>query len=83
MRNRGLYHQAEGSERRTSSQVFAERMADNQTVEGKEVFILRNLFKTGQYANSDLHIARLKREGMSFSRISAVVSQATYGIRLA
>ena len=83
MKNRGLYKQAEGNELRDSSQVFAERMADNETVEGKEVSILRNLFKTGQFANFDLHIDRLKREKWSFSRISSIVTQATHGIRLA
>ena len=79
MKNRGLYHQPDGSESRPDADSFSEHLSDNQVVEGEAIQRARDLFSSGQFEAFGAFMAELQDDGWSNTRVYAVVSQATRG----
>tara|TARA_Y100000310_G_scaffold91334_1_gene88677 strand:+ start:3057 stop:3299 length:243 start_codon:yes stop_codon:yes gene_type:complete len=80
MKNRGLYNQAEGNE--TNPNAFAERLVDNEAVEGPEVKRLNAAAKRQDWAAIERITTELKVKGWSQSRIDSVLRQAMFKVKL-
>lgn len=81
MRNKGLYHQAQGDERRSRSEVFIELLTDSVVVEGEFVAILRSFAKQRAWINFEAYRNKLVRDGHSLHRVEAMVTKAMVGLR--
>ena len=77
---RGLYGQSEGNE--TNPTAFDEHLADNAIVEGPIVKKLQALAKRGQFDQIKTETEKLRKAKWSDGRISAIVAQAMYGVRI-
>tara|TARA_Y100000310_G_scaffold243112_3_gene247530 strand:+ start:2026 stop:2274 length:249 start_codon:yes stop_codon:yes gene_type:complete len=81
MKHRGLYNQAEGNEFRRASEAAAEHYADNEVVERGEANTLKAMLKQRQWDAMTNHVDALRKQGWSQTRIDAVVSRASFGMR--
>lgn len=79
MKNKGLYGQAQGNEQRQAGACFAERLADNETVEGQHVAVLQARFSEQDWTGFTQYIEDLKKGGFSQPRIQSIMARATCG----
>ena len=82
MRNRGLYGQAEGNETRSAADSMAERIADNELIEGEHVASLRRMIQGKDWKNLDLKVKALYKMGFDGKRVDSMVTRAYSGVRL-
>lgn len=89
MAYRGFYHCPEGNENRNSLLVFQEHDADNEIIEGEVVArfkaMMQNWIKVSDNKNKQIiedYVQKLKNEGWKQRRIDAVLSKATYGLKI-
>jgi hypothetical protein len=78
MKRIGRYGQSEHEIRR-SSDVFDDRLAENELVEGYALKRLKALFKSQRFDQFQAFCEQLRGKGWAGSRIDAVVRQATVG----
>ena len=82
MANRGLYHQLQGDEHVSSADAFANRVADNELIEGPFVKRIRALTKAHDWTALEVTVQDMKASGFSQDRIDAVIRQSSFGARL-
>tara|TARA_Y100000034_G_scaffold44047_2_gene53988 strand:- start:918 stop:1166 length:249 start_codon:yes stop_codon:yes gene_type:complete len=82
MKNRGLYNQSEGSERRSSAAATAEHFADNDVAEGAETKKMSRMVKGHDWTGVEQFSQQLRADGWSVSRVNALVGKATFGLRV-
>lgn len=78
---RGLYHQFEGWENRSSQACFEERLADNEVCEGKEVQRLHELISDQDWISFNVYVADLLDSGWSQARVDSMITRAKAKVR--
>lgn len=81
MKNRGLYHGAQGDERRQSSAAVAEQLDINDTIEGHEISVLRRMLGEQAWTEITAYCASLKAKGFAQFRIDSMMNRASCGIK--
>lgn len=79
MKQRGLYGQSEGNEKRLDSARFSERLSDNEIAEGQHVNTLRAKFQDQDWTTFNAVVEDLRKQGFSKGRIDSMISRATSG----
>lgn len=78
---RGLYKQSEGWESRPAQDAFAERLVDNETIEGDYVAALHNHVEKQDWVSYEKAVAELRRDGFSAQRITSMTNRAMAGLK--
>ena len=81
-RNRGLYGQSAGDERRQSGSTALEHYQDNDIVEGQESSILRRMMQEGRWKDAEAYMNKLRTEGWSTVRVQCVYAKASFGVKV-
>jgi hypothetical protein len=82
MAYRGLYGQKEGNEDRRQSDWLAERLEENDRIEGEHVAALHRMFKEKDWTNLKRKTDALVKAGFKQARIDSMLTRAQHGVRL-
>lgn len=77
---RGLYGMSEGWEKRTDAALLADRLADNEVVEGEHVAKLRGMAQSRDWKGYESYVSSLRVDGWSLSRINSMTNRATFNL---
>lgn len=78
---RGLYGQSEGNESRGAVAQFADRLTENEIVEGDHVAALRGLVSKKQWQKVTEYTANLRKAGHGHTRVESMLTRAMVGLK--